>query len=462
MIEITRETVLDALRNVKDPDLRKDLVALGFIKDLEIRDRHVSFVIELTTPACPVREQLKAESVRWVKRIPGVETVEVSMTSKVRQSTADAAKDYLPHVKNIVPVASGKGGVGKSTVSANLALALARTGAKVGLMDADIYGPSIPTILGITEPIQAEENRIIPAVQYGIKVVSTASMIPPGRAAILRGPMLHKVLEQFLGRTEWGELDYLVVDLPPGTGDVHLSLCQMIPLTGAAIVSTPQSVALKVAEKAIFMFRMLKIPILGLIENMSYFICRHGERYDIFGHGGARTYCLENGIPFLGEIPLSMEIRAQSDAGRPVVHFEPDSEPAKSFIRVAETLAAQMSILAMGGSQGAAEETAPREIGQPSRKEIVLVWKDGHISHFSPFQLRLECPCAICVDERTGEKLVQNEAIDKEIRAESISPVGRYGIQIRWSDKHSTGIYTFERLRELCPCEVCRQKREAA
>jgi len=453
--QVEEAAVLNALRNVKDPDLGRDIVALGFVKDVKICGGQVGFTIELTTPACPVREQLKGEAARVVGAIPGVETVNVKMTSQVRATSAERAAQLIPDVKNVVPIASGKGGVGKSTVSVNLALSLAQTGAKVGIMDADVYGPSVPTMLGVREDIVARGNRFVPAERFGIKMISTASMIR-GRAAILRGPMLHKVIEQFLGQTEWGELDYLIVDLPPGTGDIHLSLCQMIPLTGAAIVSTPQDVALQVAEKAILMFEQLRTPVLGVIENMSYFECEHGTRYEIFGHGGAQRYCQGRGIPFLGEIPLAVQIRTASDSGEPVVVADPNSEYARAFMRVAKNLAAQVSVQALGGG-ASADGREPKRVEQPSRREIVLEWKDGHVSRFDPFKLRAACACATCVDENTGKQVLREESIAEDVWAQSISPVGRYGLQIVWSDGHSTGIYTFERLRGMCPCDACRR-----
>ena len=253
-----------------------------------------------------------------------------------------------PTIKHIIPVASGKGGVGKSTVSANLALALQRRGASVGLMDADVYGPSIPTILGITDgPQVTDTRRIIPVTQHGLKVISMGFFMKPDEAVIWRGPMLHKTMEQFLGNVEWGELEYLIVDLPPGTGDVQLSLCQIIPITGAVIVSTPQDVALNVAQKAIAMFKKLNAPILGIIENMSAYVCPHcGKQEEIFGSGGARKTAERLSLPFLGEIPLATRIRATADAGTPIVLTEPGSPEASAFIAVAERLTAQVSLRA--------------------------------------------------------------------------------------------------------------------
>jgi len=349
---VTQDQILKALTQVNDPDLNRDIVSLGFVKHVKIENDNVSFAIELTTPACPVRDQMKEQAIQSVRALPGVKRVEVTMASHVRPSIpAQAAERLVPTIKNIVAVASGKGGVGKSTVSANLALALAKTGARVGLMDADVYGPSIPTILGITEtPQVTDERRMIPVQHGGLKVISMAFFMKPDEAVIWRGPMLHKTVEQFLGGVEWGELDYLLCDMPPGTGDTQLSLCQLIPLTGAVIVSTPQDVALNVAQKAIAMFKKLNAPVLGIIENMSFHVCRHcGKRDDVFGSGGAKATAERMGIPFLGAIPLDTTIRETSDAGKPIVLSDPDSPVAKAFTTVAENLAAQVSIRAMQG-----------------------------------------------------------------------------------------------------------------
>src|SRR3989338_2427810 len=349
-MNITRERVLDALKAVKDPDLHQDIVSLGFVKGVSVHSGVVAFTIELTTPACPMRDQMKEEAREMVLAIPGVRQVDITMSSQVRPSIVREGIERLaPSIKNIIPVASGKGGVGKSTVSVNLALALSRDGARVGIMDADIYGPSVPTILGVTSaPRVGSNNRISPAVHEGLKVISMGFFMKQEEAVIWRGPMLHKALSQFLGEVDWGDLDYLIVDLPPGTGDVQLSLCQLIPITGALIVSTPQDVALNVAQKAVTMFQKLEAPILGIVENMSHYACPHcGKRDDIFGSGGAREIAKRLGIPFLGEIPLSTSVRSASDAGRPIVLSEPNSPAARAFVSVAEHLAAPVSIRSM-------------------------------------------------------------------------------------------------------------------
>ena len=348
--KIGPEDVLKALRAVQDPDLHRDIVSLGFIKDLEVGDGRVSFTIQLTTPACPVRDQLAASAKQAVQAL-GVADVQVRMTSQVT-SGGGARPPLIPQVKNTVAVASGKGGVGKSTVAANLAVALMRAGSKVGLMDTDVYGPSVPVLMGGNGQPRVVEGKIEPPVEYGIKIISMAYFLPKDEAVIWRGPMLHKTIQQFLGEVRWGELDYLVMDLPPGTGDIQLSLSQTIPLTGAVIVSTPQDLALSVASKAIAMFRKLNVPILGVVENMSYHVCTQcGHREEIFGHGGARQAASKMGLPFLGEIPLDLAIRVQSDAGKPVA-LDDTTAHGKVFQEVAGALAAQVSIANFQAGQG--------------------------------------------------------------------------------------------------------------
>jgi len=345
MSESDKAAILEALKRVQDPDLGRDIVSLGFVKDVKVCGGAVSVTIELTTPACPVKDQMRDQAREEVLGVPGVDEARIEMTAQVRASGL-GENTLMKGVKNIIPVASGKGGVGKSTVSVNLAVSLAKTGAAVGLMDADVYGPSVPLLLGVTDkPSTGANQQIIPVTQYDVKIISMGFFLPEDKAVIWRGPMLDKTVGQFLGGVEWGELDYLVIDLPPGTGDIQLSLCQKVPLTGAVVVSTPQDVALNVAQKAIAMFDQLNTPVVGIVENMSYYICGHcGQREEIFGTGGAREVSERRGIPFLGEIPLATEIRRQSDEGVPIVLSNPESEQARAFVAVAENLAAQISI----------------------------------------------------------------------------------------------------------------------
>jgi ATP-binding protein involved in chromosome partitioning len=340
---VSERQVLDALRVVTDPDLGRDIVSLGFVKDVRVANGTVGLTIELTTPACPVREQMRQQARDIVAALPGVGGVDVTMTARVRGSPGPAKERLIPSVKNVVPVASGKGGVGKSTVSANLAIALAGTGARVGIMDADVYGPTIPTLMNAHTLPKPTAEGTVPAEQYGIKIISIGFFLREDDAIIWRGPMLHKTVHHFLGNVQWGELDYLIVDLPPGTGDVQLTLCQAIPLTGAVVVSTPQDVALKIAQKAITMFTQLNTPVLGIIENMASYVCPScGAHDEVFGTGGARRAAERLGVPFLGEIPLATAIRKCSDAGRPIV-LDADSPLARSYLTVAENLAAQVS-----------------------------------------------------------------------------------------------------------------------
>jgi len=338
--QVSPQEVLNALKAVKDPDLGRDIVTLGFVKDLEVGDNRVSFTLQLTTPACPIRDQLVAQARQAVAAL-GVAQVDVRLTAAAPAQAAGHA--LIPQVRNTVAIASGKGGVGKSTVAANLAVALQRSGAKVGLMDTDVYGPSVPILMGASEAPQVVEGKIEPPVEYGVKLISMAYFLPKDEAVIWRGPMLHKTIQQFLGDVRWGELDYLIMDLPPGTGDIQLSVSQTIPLTGAVIVSTPQDLALTVASKAIAMFQKLNVPILGVIENMSYYQCPHcGQREDIFGHGGARDAAGRLNYPFLGEIPLDPSIRLQSDEGKPVA-LDDSTAYGKAFRDVAGKLAAEIS-----------------------------------------------------------------------------------------------------------------------
>jgi ATP-binding protein involved in chromosome partitioning len=338
------EQVLSVLKRVQDPDLRKDIVSLGFIRNLKIDNGKVSFDLNLTTPACPVKDQMRDEAVALVKSLPGVENVEVKMTSEVKQAP-QLDKTALSAVRNIVAVGSGKGGVGKSTIAVNIAASLALAGARVGLLDGDIYGPTTPIMLGVETPPKSVGNRMIPQEAAGLKFISMGLLVKSDQPLIWRGPMAHKALQQCLFDVDWGELDYLIVDLPPGTGDVHLTLAQAVPLTGSVIVSTPQDVGLRISLKTLRMFQQTRVPILGIVENMSYYICPHCNSRDyIFGTAGASRAAEQLGIPFLGEVPLDLAIRTQSDLGQPIVIAQPDAPSSRTLRSIAEKVAAQVSI----------------------------------------------------------------------------------------------------------------------
>jgi ATP-binding protein involved in chromosome partitioning len=350
MNQLSEQSILDALKQIIDPDLRKDIVTLGFVRDLAVGGAgDVSFRIVLTTPACPVKEEMESQAREIVSALPGVSSVKVTMDAEVPKGRG-AAGVSIEGIKNIIAVSSGKGGVGKSTVAVNLAVSLALDGAKVGLMDSDVYGPNVPLMLGVADkqPFIAV-NKIIPIQAHGVKMISMANLAPPDKPMILRGPMLHGVVRQFLTDVNWGELDYLIVDMPPGTGDVQLSLAQLVPVQGAVLVTTPQTVSTADVRRALKMFEQVAVPVLGVVENMSYFVPPDmpEKRYNIFGEGGGRNLAAEYNVPFLGEVPLGMEVREAGDAGTPVVVSEPDSPQAKAFRKVAEEVARYVSIEAM-------------------------------------------------------------------------------------------------------------------
>src|SRR5215510_14472083 len=341
---VTEDKILSALKQVQDPDLRKDIVSLGFIRNLKIDSGKVSFDLNLTTPACPVKDQMRDQAIALVKGLPGVQEVNVKMTSEVRQAP-QMDKTALSGVRNIVAVGSGKGGVGKSTIAVNIAAALASEGARVGLLDGDIYGPTTPIMLGLDLPLKSVGNRMIPQEAGGLKFISMGLLVKSEQPLIWRGPMAHKALQQCLFDVDWGELDYLIVDLPPGTGDVHLTLAQAVPLTGAVIVSTPQDVGLRISMKTLRMFQQTRVPILGIVENMSYYVCPHCNSQDyIFGQGGGSRAAEQLGLPFLGEVPLDLAIRTQSDVGQPIVIAQPEAQSSKTLRKITERVAAQVSI----------------------------------------------------------------------------------------------------------------------
>jgi ATP-binding protein involved in chromosome partitioning len=343
----TEAAVLDALRAVQDPDLHQDIVTLGFVKDLRICGDQVAFQIELTTPACPVKDLMKAQAERAVKALPGVASVAIEMTARVTASRPVLGnKGVIPGVKNVVAVSSGKGGVGKSTVAVNLACALRQTGARVGILDADVYGPNVPLMLGVTGQPAVVDKKIVPFERHGLQVMSMALLVAEDQPVIWRGPMLHSAVRQFLFDVAWHDLDYLVVDLPPGTGDAQLSLSQQAHLMGAVIVTTPQDVSVLDVKKAIRMFQTVNVPILGVVENMAWFSPPgSSERYHLFGQGGGVKIEREFGVPLLGQIPIEIAVREGGDGGNPIVVAAPASASAKAMTEIAGKVAQRISIL---------------------------------------------------------------------------------------------------------------------
>ncbi len=343
--KITKEAVMAALSKVQEPELRRDLVTLNMIHDLEIKGDQVKFSIILTTPACPLRSKIESEAREAVMALPGVGKVDVKFESNVPSDGRSRGLMQLP-IRNAVAIASGKGGVGKSTVAVNVAVALEQAGARVGLLDADIYGPNIPTMMGVDRLPPPTKDKLIPAVAYGVRMMSIGFLVRPDQPLIWRGPMLHSAIRQFLSDVEWGELDYLIVDLPPGTGDAALSLAQSLPLSGGVIVTLPQQVSLEDARRGLEMFRQLNVPILGVVENMSYLELPDGTRMDIFGTGGGERLANEGKVPFFGTIPIDAQVRQGGDNGKPVIVTNPESPAAKALKNVAELVAAKISVAA--------------------------------------------------------------------------------------------------------------------
>ncbi len=348
-----QEQVLNALRTIIDPDLGQDIVSLGFVKQVNIDNGTVSLTIELTTPACPVKEMFRKQASDAVMALEGVNKVNVELTANVK--SRNSATSLLPGVKQIIAIASGKGGVGKSTVTANLACALRATGANIGLLDADIYGPSIPKMMGNEAPQLSvnDSQQLIPCEQYGVKIMSLGFMVTDESPVIWRGPMVHNILNQFLRQVDWGELDYMLIDLPPGTGDAQLTITQALPLSGAIIVTTPQEVSIHIASKGLKMFEEVKVPVLGFVENMSGFVCPHCQKTsDIFRRGGTRKASEMYQVKFLGEIPLDEQIALDGDYGKPTVISHQDSLAAAAYREIAGQIAAELSTRQASNSAG--------------------------------------------------------------------------------------------------------------
>ena len=346
---ISEELVLSALSKVQEPELHKDLVTLKMIRDLKISGDKVSFTITLTTPACPLKTRIEREAREAVMAIPGVKSVELKLDANVPTDGRARGLLELP-IRNAIAVGSGKGGVGKTTIAVNTAVVLAESGARVGLLDADIYGPNVPTMMGIEHLPAPKDNKLVPATAYGVKVMSIGFLVKPGQPLIWRGPMLHSAIRQFLTDVSWGELDYLVVDLPPGTGDAALSLAQSLPLSGGVIVTLPQQVSLEDAQRGLEMFRQLDTPVLGVIENMSFLELPDGTRMDIFGTGGGEKLAKAANVPFLGAVPMDASVRTGGDNGKPVVVSHPSSAVARALHAIAEEIAAKVSVADLAGN----------------------------------------------------------------------------------------------------------------
>jgi ATP-binding protein involved in chromosome partitioning len=345
--QVTEEKVLAALRRVIDPDLQRDIVSLGMVKNLRIEGDELWFDYELTTPACPLKDRMKSMAEEALAGVPGLRKFNINMTARVRAGKGVPDKAPIPGVANVIAVGAGKGGVGKSTVTSNLAVALHLLGARVGLMDADVYGPNMPLMMGIDSQPEQADGKLVPLEAHGVKVMSMGFLLDPDQPVIWRGPMLHGVMKNFVGDVNWGELDYLVVDLPPGTGDVSQSLSQLVPISGSVVVTTPQEVSLADVSKAVTMFKKLQIPVLGLVENMSWFACPHcSERTEILDHGGGQRLARTMDIPFLGDLPLDTRVRQAGDAGTPVVLRDPGSPISEAFLAIAKNLAQQVSMAA--------------------------------------------------------------------------------------------------------------------
>lgn len=344
---VSEKEIMEILEKVRDPEIGASIVKMGMVKKVEIKGNEVTVYVDLTTPACPLKDEVESRVKNALSNLKGVGRVNVIVGAKVHSTRTIMPEDILPNVKNVIAIASGKGGVGKTTVACNLAIALSNFGAKVGLLDGDIYGPSVPRIIGVKDPPKTDGKKIFPPVANNVKVMSVGFFITEDTPLIWRGPIISNVLRQLIMDVDWGELDYLIVDLPPGTGDIPLTLAQTLPLAGVIIVTTPQPTAYSIATKALQMFKKLNTNIIGIIENMSYFVCPDcGKRHEIFGYGGGKEVAEKMGVPFLGEIPLDPVIRARSDEGYPITIENTKSEASKAYYEIAKKVAAQISILA--------------------------------------------------------------------------------------------------------------------
>lgn len=430
---VTETQILDAMRHIVDPDLGKDIVSLGFIKNLRIEGATVSFTVELTTPACPVKEAFRRQCTEAVQALEGVDNVNVTLSAKAPRQRQGDGINTLEKVQAIVAVSSCKGGVGKSTVAAHLARAMQREGLRVGLLDADIYGPSVPTLFGIRHPeVYSKGHLIVPLEVDGLKLMSMGFLLGEN-PAVLRGPIVSNYIQQILRQTDWGELDYLIIDLPPGTGDIQLTLVQQAELDGAIIVTTPQALSLVDVARGVLMFDKVNVPVLGVVENMSWFECGTcSERHYPFGRS-ENSIQKRFGLPTLAELPMMAGISDLS------------SMEAGADIKALDELAENVH-RAVGKSR-MEPSTVPELNVTP--QGVQVTFSDGFDVTIPMFDLRFACPCARCVDEYSGERILQAGEIDPDIHVEGLRKLGNYAISFAWSDNHTTGIYSWDFLREL-------------
>jgi len=457
---VTSALVLDALRKVTDPGSGKDFVSLGLVANVRVQAGKVSFDIYVPSHAEGHMPELRAAATAAVKAIPGVLAVMPNLFKKPKPRVVHG-QQAVPGVNHVIVVGSGKGGVGKSTSSVNLAMGLKKLGYAVGLLDADIYGPSVPTMLGKHLPPEAingqqastEDNQLIPLDMQGVKVISLGLLIPRDQPTVWRAPMATKMIQQFLLGVKWGELDFLIVDLPPGTGDIQLTLSQQSNITGAIVVTTPQQVAIDIAKKGLLMFKHVGVPILGVLETMSGFACSDcGSVTSIFGSGGAKRLANEDGIPLIGQIPVDAALVRACDEGEPIVLRDPKSPSAQAYMQAAAKIVATVEAMTSDPTEKdivpLAVEPMPAAAAGGLHK-LAVYWSDGQKYTYEARNLRFACPCAVCVDEFSGERRITIDSVPMDIALEKALPVGRYGINLVWNDKHSTGIYTYRYLREL-------------
>lgn len=455
---VTSANVLDALRKVTDPGSGKDFVSLGLVVNVRVQHGKVSFDLYVPSHAEGHMDALRASAIAAVKAVPGVVAVMPNLLKKPKPRVVHGTQ-AVPGVNHVIVVGSGKGGVGKSTTAVNLAMALKKLGYSTGMLDADIYGPSVPTMLGKSFPRgvdgtqpSTEDGMLVPFDMQGVKVISLGLLIGKDQPTVWRAPMATKMIQQFLLGVKWGELDYLIVDLPPGTGDIQLTLSQQSNLTGAIVVTTPQQVAVDIARKGLLMFRHVGVPVLGVVETMSGFACGDcGSVTSIFGEGGAKRLSQEDGVPLLGQIPVDAALVRACDEGEPIVIRDAKSPSAQAYMAMAAKVVATIEAQATDDAKDVvplAVEPLPSAVGGEGHK-LAIYWSDGQKFTYGAKDLRFACPCAVCVDEFSGVRRITADSIPTDVALEKALPVGRYGVNLVWSDKHSTGIYTYRYLREL-------------